>query len=463
MDALACPACKATMTRKVSQQTASGVIKQGSLYCEQCEKDVATIRHGKVDFLRIEPLTPPAGASLCGEFHYKRIPWSDEAVSALHCHEVDVGWNAEGFTGCLQAGSTPDWRIYIDTEAVDLSLRFLSHDWSGCVAVTVNDGAATIIDLHSAGANGVNAYEIYRDLQGQKKITIKPAAANPLSRGEQIYFFGMDAVFSGWPAAIGGNRGNGFPAAYQWVLDHSGPDALVLDCGSGDRKYPDQRVVSFEYMPFELPDVFGDGHALPFSDGVFDAVFSQAVMEHMRNPYLAAREIARVLKPGGLVYVESAFMQPLHAVPYHFFNTTTWGIEAIFGDADVTGETSEWFGPISASVDWYLNACGGGGLSPAEREQLRQLFLKIDENVSYEQLKPIASAVSFWGIKAGASSVWKELLATGGKPSFKYTLAQTSVQAPPPVINTNSGLPDKSGAYRRLRSAIRKIRGKVHA
>jgi ubiquinone/menaquinone biosynthesis C-methylase UbiE len=39
-------------------------------------------------------------------------------------------------------------------------------------------------------------------------------------------------------------------------------------------------------MPFEFPDVFGDGHALPFADASFEAVFSQAVMEHMRQEAL---------------------------------------------------------------------------------------------------------------------------------------------------------------------------------
>jgi hypothetical protein len=304
---LVCPTCKATPTRRVSQQSVSGVIKHGSLYCEQCKKVVATVRYGKVDFLRVDPEMQSTVMSLCDDFHYRRLPWSDRSVTAVNCSSADVGWNAEGFTGCLSAGPAQDWRICIDTDATDLSLRFLSHDWSGSVSVTVDDNPALTIDLYSADDNNVKAYEIFCNLAGSKKVTIKQTRSNSASKGEQVYFFGMDAVFSGELAFAGENRGNGFPQAYKWVLDNLGPDALVLDCGSGDRKYPDQRVVSFEYMPFELPDVFGDGHALPFADATFDAVFSQAVMEHMRDPYLAAREIARITQPGGLIYVESAF------------------------------------------------------------------------------------------------------------------------------------------------------------
>jgi ubiquinone/menaquinone biosynthesis C-methylase UbiE len=40
------------------------------------------------------------------------------------------------------------------------------------------------------------------------------------------------------------------------------------------------------------------GEYLPFRDGSFDAVFSMAVLEHVRDPFRCAREITRVLKAG---------------------------------------------------------------------------------------------------------------------------------------------------------------------
>jgi len=46
---------------------------------------------------------------------------------------------------------------------------------------------------------------------------------------------------------------------------------------------------------FEVADVC----ALPFEDATFDAAFSHAVMQHLRDPLAALREIRRVLKPGG--------------------------------------------------------------------------------------------------------------------------------------------------------------------
>ncbi len=44
---------------------------------------------------------------------------------------------------------------------------------------------------------------------------------------------------------------------------------------------------------------------LPFGDAQFDVVFSHALFEHLVDPQRAAREVFRVLKPGGVVGIRS--------------------------------------------------------------------------------------------------------------------------------------------------------------
>src|SRR5262249_37794117 len=46
-----------------------------------------------------------------------------------------------------------------------------------------------------------------------------------------------------------------------------------------------------------------DCYSLPFPDRAFDRAFSHALFEHLADPLCAARELCRVLKPGGVAGV----------------------------------------------------------------------------------------------------------------------------------------------------------------
>ena len=67
-----------------------------------------------------------------------------------------------------------------------------------------------------------------------------------------------------------------------------------------------------------------DAHNIPFAEGSFDGVVAQAVLEHVLDPYSCVAEIYRVLKPAGLVYVETPFMQQVHMGRYDFTRFTHW-------------------------------------------------------------------------------------------------------------------------------------------
>ena len=50
--------------------------------------------------------------------------------------------------------------------------------------------------------------------------------------------------------------------------------------------------------------VFGDARTLPFADASYDVVLSGGLLEHFRDPLPVLREMARVLRPGGLFYAD---------------------------------------------------------------------------------------------------------------------------------------------------------------
>jgi SAM-dependent methyltransferase len=73
-----------------------------------------------------------------------------------------------------------------------------------------------------------------------------------------------------------------------------------------------------------------DAHQLPFEDGVFDGVWITAVLEHVIEPQVVVDEIWRVLKPAGLVYAETPFMQQVHERAYDFTRFTANGHRWLF-------------------------------------------------------------------------------------------------------------------------------------
>lgn len=109
-------------------------------------------------------------------------------------------------------------------------------------------------------------------------------------------------------------------------------DGLILDCGAGSRSIYYQNVVNFEIAAYPSTDVRGVGEKLPFADNSFDAVFSIAVLEHVKDPWACANEILRVLKPGGDLMCCVPFLQPLHGYPHHYYNMSGQGLQNLFGD-----------------------------------------------------------------------------------------------------------------------------------
>lgn len=116
----------------------------------------------------------------------------------------------------------------------------------------------------------------------------------------------------------------------------------VLEIGSREVTGPSKtralfdkaEYVGLDYYDGQNVDVVGDAHKLSnYFDEKFDLIYSSAVFEHLAMPWLVAEEIAKVLKVGGVLAIETHFSFSSHERPWHFFHYTDMALKALFSPA----------------------------------------------------------------------------------------------------------------------------------
>lgn len=143
------------------------------------------------------------------------------------------------------------------------------------------------------------------------------------------------------------------PPSTNYNLDQLGLDpydlvpagGIVLDigCGSNGPRYaftsPDPTTRSFRIIGIDITSscgvaVLADAHALPVASQSIDAVVCVSVLEYVQEPFTVVREIHRVLRPGGVVYLSAPFVFPDHAPPDDLYRFSPNGIRSLARDFD---------------------------------------------------------------------------------------------------------------------------------
>jgi SAM-dependent methyltransferase len=89
-------------------------------------------------------------------------------------------------------------------------------------------------------------------------------------------------------------------------------------------------VDKFDKRPFI--DFNDDIHSMHFPDNTFDAATCISILEHLPTPWIAIKELHRVLKPGGAIWVSIPMTYPYHEHPKDYWRASPDGLRVWMND-----------------------------------------------------------------------------------------------------------------------------------
>jgi len=121
------------------------------------------------------------------------------------------------------------------------------------------------------------------------------------------------------------------------ILARINPDSIILDLGAGagivaqmNFKGLVRSVCGVDLDPRVVENPMldegrvSDAGEIPYGDGLFDLVYSDNVFEHLDAPAAVYKEVARVLKPGGVLLFKTPnkwhYMPTIARITPHWFH-----------------------------------------------------------------------------------------------------------------------------------------------
>lgn len=129
-------------------------------------------------------------------------------------------------------------------------------------------------------------------------------------------------------------------------------DKIILNIGSGTEKIHSE-VINVDVFPFKNVDIVSDATKLPLKDNSVDMIITESTLEHIPDSHRAMREMARVIKPGGYIYVSIPFLMPFHPSPSDYGRLSAEGLKFNFSEFEVK-KIGMRGGPVSALITFIM-------------------------------------------------------------------------------------------------------------
>lgn len=116
------------------------------------------------------------------------------------------------------------------------------------------------------------------------------------------------------------------------------PGVSILEVGSrvvtgscNRDKFNKADYVGFDYYFGDNVDIVGDAHRLSdYFNQKFDLIFCSSVFEHLAMPWKVSKEMIKLLKLNGYVFIETHYCYGSHERPWHFFQFSENALDVLF-------------------------------------------------------------------------------------------------------------------------------------
>jgi SAM-dependent methyltransferase len=159
---------------------------------------------------------------------------------------------------------------------------------------------------------------------------------------------------------------------------------------------------------YQNTDLEWDGQTIPLTDQSVDCAIATELLEHCPNPELVLKEICRVLKPNGIIFLTVPYLWPLHCIPNDEYRYTPFSIHRHLLDSGFKDIKIQALGGWDASLAQMIGLWVKRRLSGKKKRILSlialpiiSLLLQIDKPV--QRIEDFQESSMLTGLAANAT------------------------------------------------------------